>query len=167
MEIDALIEEIESLEAMPEKTADCGCRGGAGSPTASGDAAELMGVTALETLIALGVIAANTQRVRFGLLILPLRNPVASAHPTVTLDRLCGGRLVLGVGAGGESQSTFDAYSVAMNERGRRCDQMLDREQNKMQNSKRDFGEPPRALQSPFAAVISAVEYPRRHEPGA
>ena len=47
------------------------------------------GVTALETLIALGVIATNTERVRFGpgVLILPLRNPVALAHATVTLDR--------------------------------------------------------------------------------
>ena len=86
------------------------------------------GVTALETLIALGVIATSTQRVRFGpaVLIMPLRNPVALAHATVTLDRLSGGRFVLGVGAGGESKATFDAYAVPMNERGRRCDEMLE-----------------------------------------
>ena len=86
------------------------------------------GVTALETLIALGVIATHTERVRFGpgVLILPLRNPVALAHATVTLDWLSGGCLVLGVGAGGESKSTFDAYGVPMNERGPRCDEMLE-----------------------------------------
>ena len=86
------------------------------------------GVTALETLIALGVIATNTRRVRFGpaVLIMPLRNPVALAHASATLDRLSGGRFVLGVGAGGESKATFDAYGVPMNERGRRCDEMLE-----------------------------------------
>ena len=30
------------------------------------------------------------------------------------------------MGAGGESKSTFDAYGVPMNERGRRCDEMLE-----------------------------------------
>lgn len=86
------------------------------------------GVTALETLIALGVIATNTRRVRFGpaVLIMPLRNPVALAHATTTLDRLSEGRFVLGVGAGGESKATFDAYGVPMNQRGRRCDEMLE-----------------------------------------
>ena len=86
------------------------------------------GVTALETLIALGVIATNTQRVRFGpaVLIMPLRNPVALAHACVTLDQLSAGRFVLGVGAGGESKSTFDAYGIPINERGRRCDEMLE-----------------------------------------
>jgi alkanesulfonate monooxygenase SsuD/methylene tetrahydromethanopterin reductase-like flavin-dependent oxidoreductase (luciferase family) len=86
------------------------------------------GVTALETLTALAVVAANTKRVRLGpaVLIMPLRSPAGLAHATVTLDRLSGGRFILGVGAGGESKGTFDAYGVPIEERGRRCDEMLE-----------------------------------------
>jgi alkanesulfonate monooxygenase SsuD/methylene tetrahydromethanopterin reductase-like flavin-dependent oxidoreductase (luciferase family) len=53
--------------------------------------------------IALTAIALQTRRLRLGPLVTPLprRRPWHLARETVTLDHLCGGRLVLGVGLGG------------------------------------------------------------------
>jgi alkanesulfonate monooxygenase SsuD/methylene tetrahydromethanopterin reductase-like flavin-dependent oxidoreductase (luciferase family) len=52
--------------------------------------------------IALSAIAAATERGRLGPMITPLarRRPVKVARETVTLDRLSGGRVTLGVGLG-------------------------------------------------------------------
>lgn len=56
-----------------------------------------------EALSVLVWIAGLTQRVQLGTsaLVLPLRNPVWLAKETATLDRLSGGRLILGVAVGG------------------------------------------------------------------
>jgi alkanesulfonate monooxygenase SsuD/methylene tetrahydromethanopterin reductase-like flavin-dependent oxidoreductase (luciferase family) len=53
--------------------------------------------------IALSAAAVATQRVRLGMLITPLarRRPWKFARETASLDHLSGGRLVVGVGAGG------------------------------------------------------------------
>ena len=82
----------------------------------------------LEPLIALGIIASHTTRIAFGpaVVLLPLRNPVGLAHAAVTLDRLSGGRFLLGIGAGGDAPDGFNAYGVPMSERGRRCDEALE-----------------------------------------
>lgn len=52
--------------------------------------------------MALAVAAHRTRRIRLGTLVTPLprRRPVEVARQTVTLDRLSGGRAVLGVGTG-------------------------------------------------------------------
>jgi alkanesulfonate monooxygenase SsuD/methylene tetrahydromethanopterin reductase-like flavin-dependent oxidoreductase (luciferase family) len=54
--------------------------------------------------ITLAAIAAATERVRLGPLVTPLarRRPAKVARETATLDRLSGGRLVLGVGLGND-----------------------------------------------------------------
>lgn len=64
---------------------------------APGDAPPTADVTVLLTAIALA-----TSRVRFGALVTPLsrRRPAKVARETATLDRLSGGRLVVGVGLG-------------------------------------------------------------------
>jgi alkanesulfonate monooxygenase SsuD/methylene tetrahydromethanopterin reductase-like flavin-dependent oxidoreductase (luciferase family) len=52
--------------------------------------------------VALAAVALRTSRIRIGTLVTPLarRRPWKLARETVTLDRLSGGRLVLGVGLG-------------------------------------------------------------------
>ncbi len=60
------------------------------------------GVPLADTTVALTAIALATERVRFGALVTPLarRRPWKLAKEAATLDRLSGGRLVLGVGLG-------------------------------------------------------------------
>jgi probable F420-dependent oxidoreductase len=55
-----------------------------------------------EVLITLATVGAHTERVRLGtaVLVLPLRDPVLLAKQVATLDRLTGGRVILGVGLG-------------------------------------------------------------------
>jgi alkanesulfonate monooxygenase SsuD/methylene tetrahydromethanopterin reductase-like flavin-dependent oxidoreductase (luciferase family) len=54
--------------------------------------------------ITLAAMAAATERIRLGPMVTPLarRRPVKVARETVTLDRLSGGRLTLGVGLGSD-----------------------------------------------------------------
>ncbi len=60
--------------------------------------------------ITLAAVAVATERVTIGPLITPLarRRPHQLARETVTLDRLSGGRLVLGAGLGSENTPEFD-----------------------------------------------------------
>src|SRR5258708_27393093 len=62
--------------------------------------------------VQLAAIAAATKRVRFGPMVTPLvrRHPWKLAREAVTLDHLSEGRLILGIGLGGEwfaEMSTF------------------------------------------------------------
>ena len=86
------------------------------------------GAPALEVLVGLATFAAHTERVTIGsaVILLPLRNPIALAHTTATLDRLSGGRLILGIGAGNPMEEVFGAYGVSTSKRGRRCDEYLE-----------------------------------------
>jgi alkanesulfonate monooxygenase SsuD/methylene tetrahydromethanopterin reductase-like flavin-dependent oxidoreductase (luciferase family) len=72
--------------------------------------------------ITLAAIAAATERVRFGPMIVPLarRRPVKVARESVTLDRLSGGRLTLGAGLGSDVFGReFSATGEEMDERRR------------------------------------------------
>jgi probable F420-dependent oxidoreductase len=55
-----------------------------------------------EPLTFLSFVAARTRRVRLGtsVLVLPYHNPIRLGKAAATLDVLCGGRLVMGVGVG-------------------------------------------------------------------
>jgi F420-dependent oxidoreductase-like protein len=61
---------------------------------------------ALETWVALTLTAAETTRLRFGSLVCPMtfRHPALLARMAAAVDILSGGRLVLGVGAGWNTQ---------------------------------------------------------------
>ncbi len=80
-----------------------------------------------DPFVVLAVAAAHTSRVRLetSVLILPLHQPFRLAHVASTLDALSGGRLVLGVGVGGEGPRDFAAVEVPMEERGARADEIL------------------------------------------
>lgn len=60
-------------------------------------------VDVVDPWIALTAAACATERIRLGILVTPLprRRPIVVARQSVTLDRLSGGRLTLGVGTGG------------------------------------------------------------------
>src|SRR5688572_16025040 len=77
-----------------------------------------------ETLTTLAVIATRTTSIRVGtaVLLLALREPTLAAKQLATLDYLSGGRLVVGVGVGGEIRSEWDAVGIPMEERGARTD---------------------------------------------
>lgn len=80
-----------------------------------------------EALMSLARISAVTERVTIGtsVLLLPLYPPAIVAKQVADLDRACGGRLVLGVGVGGEYPQEFRACGVPMGERGRRTDEAI------------------------------------------
>jgi alkanesulfonate monooxygenase SsuD/methylene tetrahydromethanopterin reductase-like flavin-dependent oxidoreductase (luciferase family) len=82
----------------------------------------------LEALTALTVAAAVTQRIRLGTAILnPTLRPVTLlAKQLATLGTLAPGRLLLGVGLGGEYEPEFRAVGVDRKERGRRLDAALE-----------------------------------------
>ena len=66
-----------------------------------------------DPLIAVSIAAAVTERLTVGTCILqvPLRRPVELAHRILTAHLVCGGRLLLGVGAG-STKTDFDAVGV-------------------------------------------------------
>jgi alkanesulfonate monooxygenase SsuD/methylene tetrahydromethanopterin reductase-like flavin-dependent oxidoreductase (luciferase family) len=67
---------------------------------------------AVDPWVALGAIAVSTERMRLGPMITPLprRDIVKLARETVSVDRLSGGRLVLGAGLGWEGIPEWDAF---------------------------------------------------------
>lgn len=82
----------------------------------------------LEPITLLSAFAAVTERVRLGtsVYLLPLRHPVVTAKMFAGLDHVSGGRLVFGVGVGGEYPREFDACGVPVAERGSRTDEGLE-----------------------------------------
>jgi len=81
----------------------------------------------IDSLTALTGIAARTTRIRMGtgILVLPLRNPVALAKQLSSMDQLSNGRLVMGMAAGWYKRE-FDAMSLPFTKRGKIMDQNLE-----------------------------------------
>ncbi|MFC3348008.1 LLM class flavin-dependent oxidoreductase [Streptomyces echinoruber] len=79
-----------------------------------------------EPLVALAVLAGATSRVRVQteVLLAPLRDTALLAKQAATLDRMTGGRLVLGLGVGGRADD-HRATGTDLHTRGRRLDRQL------------------------------------------
>jgi probable F420-dependent oxidoreductase len=80
--------------------------------------------SAYDPLETLGFVAGRTRRIRLGtsVLDLPFHSPVVLAGRIATLDRLSGGRLVVGVGQGWVPEE-FTAANVPLERRGARFEE--------------------------------------------
>jgi probable F420-dependent oxidoreductase len=81
-----------------------------------------------ESLTLLAAYASITERIKLGsaVYLLALRPPAVAAKVTSTLDVLSGGRLIFGVGVGGENRREFEVVGVPHNERGARVTEAID-----------------------------------------
>ncbi|WP_410809983.1 LLM class flavin-dependent oxidoreductase [Micromonospora sp. 067-2] len=90
------------------------------------DVAEQYPAPFYEPFTTLSWLAGVTRRVRLGttVLIVPYRHPLLTARMAANLNRLSGGRLVLGVGVGWARQE-FEALGVPYHRRGALTDEYL------------------------------------------
>ena len=81
-----------------------------------------------ESLTLLASYAPITSRIKLGtaVYLLALRAPAVAAKVTATLDALSGGRLIFGVGVGGENPREFELCGVPHRERGARVTEGID-----------------------------------------
>ncbi len=84
-------------------------------------------VPIVEPITLLSFVAGVTERVQLGtgVYLLPLRHPTLTAKTTAALDLLSGGRLLFGVGVGGEFPPEFEASGIPHRERGARTDEAI------------------------------------------
>jgi probable F420-dependent oxidoreductase len=80
-----------------------------------------------EAMMGLARLAALTERVEIGtsILLLPLYPPALVAKQIADLDRATNGRVILGIGIGGEYPQEFRACQIPIEERGRRTNEMI------------------------------------------
>jgi probable F420-dependent oxidoreductase len=69
--------------------------------------------------------ATTTLKLGTGILILPLRNPAVLAKEAASLDRLSGGRLLMGIGVGWVEEES-KAVGMEFRNRGQRCDEYVE-----------------------------------------
>jgi probable F420-dependent oxidoreductase len=81
-----------------------------------------------ESLTLLSSYVGITSRARLGVgvYLLALRHPTVAAKISSTLDELSGGRLIFGVGVGGENPKEFEACGIPHHERGARVTEGID-----------------------------------------
>jgi probable F420-dependent oxidoreductase len=84
------------------------------------------GATYWDPLATLGYLAARTERLRLltNVLVLGYHHPLDIAKRYGTLDRVCGGRLIIGVGVG-SLREEFDLLGASFDDRGPRADDAM------------------------------------------
>ncbi|SOD71760.1 alkanesulfonate monooxygenase SsuD/methylene tetrahydromethanopterin reductase-like flavin-dependent oxidoreductase (luciferase family) [Jatrophihabitans sp. GAS493] len=114
-----------------------------------------------DSLALLAYFAARTSRLKIGtsVLQLALREPVAAAKQIATIDALSGGRLLLGVGVGGEFADEWSAAGVPTAGRGRRLDEWLELASQLWSGQPVDH-------QGPLRTVAGVVGSPAPHRSG-
>lgn len=126
--------------------------------------------------VTLAAMAAATDTVRLGPLVTPLprRRPQVLARQVTTLDRLAAGRVVLGIGLGGDRSREFAAYDDETEPRAR--GEMLDESLTLLQAlwsgehvdhdgahyAARDVRFLPRPVQNPHPPLWAAGRWPNR-----
>jgi probable F420-dependent oxidoreductase len=80
----------------------------------------------LDSMAVLGYLAAHTRTMKLatGVLLLPQHNPLLLAKQLASVDVLCGGRLIVGIGVGGIEEEA-KAMAAPMSQRGSRADDYL------------------------------------------
>jgi probable F420-dependent oxidoreductase len=84
-------------------------------------------VPIFDPLLQLAQAAVVSRRLTLGtnVYLVPLRHPTPIAKQVATLDHLCEGRLIFGVGVGGEFPKEFEACGVPHRERGARLSEAI------------------------------------------
>ena len=92
-----------------------------------------------DPLVTLGWVAGWTERLGLGtsIVLVPLHNPMHLAKQAATLQELCGGRFILGVGMGWH-RDEFDFMGIDFRGRGRRADEAI-RLMRALWSGERDF----------------------------
>ncbi len=82
---------------------------------------------AFDPFVVLAGVATRTTTIRLatGVFILPLRHPIGVARSVITLDRMSGGRVDLGIGVGWMPDE-FEIVGQDFHNRGRRTDEMIE-----------------------------------------
>ena len=113
--------------------------------------------------VTLAAVAVKTERVTIGPMVTPIprRRPHQLARETVTLDRLSGGRLVLGVGLGSERTVEFDPDRFGEEGDPKARARLLDDGLDSLL-AYWDGGFEPRPLQRPRIPVWVAARWPSR-----
>jgi len=85
-------------------------------------------VPIFDSLTLLSFMAGATERISLGtsVYLMPLRHPTTVAKQVSTLDQLSAGRMLFGIGVGGEFPPEFEACGVPVKERGSRTDEGID-----------------------------------------
>jgi alkanesulfonate monooxygenase SsuD/methylene tetrahydromethanopterin reductase-like flavin-dependent oxidoreductase (luciferase family) len=111
--------------------------------------------------VALAAIACATEKLRLGPMVTPLsrRRVQKVARETVTLDRLSGGRLTLGVGLGGANNIELEPFGEEVDARKRA--QLLDERLERLTEFWGGEFEPP-PVQEPRIPVWVAARWPNR-----
>jgi probable F420-dependent oxidoreductase len=81
-----------------------------------------------ESITLLASYAPITRRIKLGVgvYLLALRSPAVAAKQAATLDVLSGGRLIFGVGVGGENPKEFELCGISHKERGARVNEGIE-----------------------------------------
>jgi alkanesulfonate monooxygenase SsuD/methylene tetrahydromethanopterin reductase-like flavin-dependent oxidoreductase (luciferase family) len=93
-----------------------------------GDHVTFFGGVGADGLLGAASILASSQRLAavIGVYLLPLRHPVVVARQVADIASMAPGRLVLGVGVGGEDPHEFESCGIDPKTRGRRMDECIE-----------------------------------------
>jgi len=84
-------------------------------------------VPLLDPFLQLTQLAAHSTKLLLGtgVYLLPLRHPMHAAKQVSSLDHLCEGRLIFGVGVGGEVPADYASCGISIHERGARLNESI------------------------------------------